>query len=130
MPGKKFGLLALTFILVSAVLVPALLTDIASAECSVVNCLTVVQLFYNPNDYKWQGSWDPRFDPDWQTHYGTTNVRDRDVGCDRCAAGDYERNAARDCDSCKPCASISGYRCDLYVCAWTRDYGCTSCGIR
>ena len=42
MPGKKFGFLALTFILVSAVLVPALLTDIASAQCPGMNCPTSV----------------------------------------------------------------------------------------
>src|SRR5271157_2899463 len=100
MPGKKFGFLALTFILVSAVLVPALFTDIASAQRSIVNSLTVVQMFGNPSDYRWQGSWDPRFDPDWQTHYRNINARDCEV------------------------------RCDLFGCGWVRYYGCAACGIR
>jgi hypothetical protein len=133
MPGKKFGFLALTFILVSAVVVPTLLTDIASAERSVVNSLTVVQLFGNPSDYRWQGSWDPRFDSDWQTHYRNINARDCDVRCDRCAAGDFDRCdrcAVRDCDRCQRCPSVSDYRCDLFGCGWVRYYGCAACGIR
>lgn len=140
MPGKKIGfLLALTFILVSAGLVPALLTDIASAECSAVKSLTAVQLFNNQNDYRWQGSWDPRFDSDWQTHYRISYVRDCDVrdhdrsasrDCDRCAVGDNDRNAARDCDRCQRCAEVSDYRCDLFGCGWIRDYGCSVCGVR
>ncbi|MGO9017192.1 MAG: hypothetical protein ACLQVJ_02465 [Syntrophobacteraceae bacterium] len=130
MSGKKFGFLALAFVLVSAVFVPALLTGIASSECSVVNSLTVVQLFHTPNDYKWQGNWDPRFDNDWQTHYGITYVRDCDARCDRCDVRDNDRSVARDCDRCTPCPSITGYRCDLFSCAWVRDYGCTSCPIR
>jgi len=131
MSGKKFGfLLALTFILASTGVVPALLTGTASAECLVVNSLTAVQLFDTPNDYKWQGTWDPRFDADWQSHYGITYVRDCDAGCDRCGVRDCDRPVVRDCDSCKPCPLVSGYRCDLYSCAWVRDYGCTSCCIR
>jgi len=122
MSGKKFGFLALTFILVSAVLVPALLTDIASAERSIVNSLTTVQMFGNPSDYRWQGTWDPRFDYDWQTHYRNVNARDCEVRCDRCAVRDFDR--------CERCASVSGYRCDLFGCGWVRDYGCAACGIR
>ncbi len=131
MSGKIFGfLLALTFILASTGVVPALLTGTASGERSVVNCLTAVQLFHTPNDYKWQGTWDPRFDADWQTHYGVTYVRDCDTSCNSCNVRDCDRPVVRDCDSCKPCPLVSGYRCDLYSCAWVRDYGCTSCCIR
>jgi hypothetical protein len=136
MPGKKFGFLALTFILMSAVVVPALLTDIAYAECSVLNSVTAVQLFHNPNDYRWQGSWDPRLDFDWQTRYGTYRVSSCDVidtgrsaarDTDRSAARDTDRSAARDCDRR---GSVSGYRCDLWGCDWTRDRDCTTCGVR
>jgi len=88
MPGKKFGFLALTFILVSAVLIPTLLTDIASAG-------------------------------DWQTNYCGINARDCDVGCAQCATG-----------ACGRCPSVNGYRCDLYGCAWVRNYGCSECRIR
>lgn len=123
MSSKKIGFLALTFILVSAVLVPALLTHIASAQCSAMNSVNIVQLFNNPNDYKWYGSWDPRFDSDWQTHYRISYVHDCDVR-------DYDRNAARDCDRCERCASVSDYRCDLFGCGWVRYYGCSECGVR
>ena len=137
MPGRKFGFLALTFIMASAVLVPALLTGIASAECSAVNSLTTVQLFNNPNDYKWQRDWDPRFDSDWQTHYRISYVSNSEVSCNRCAAGDYDRNAARDCDRCavrdsdrrQRCPLVSDYRCDLFGCGWVRYHGCDACGI-
>jgi hypothetical protein len=131
MSSKKFGFLALTFILVSAVLVPALLTDIASAQCSAVNSVNIVQLFNNPNDYKWYGSWDPRFDSDWQTHYRISYVRDCDVrDYDRNAARDCDRNAARDSGRYERCASVSDYRCDLFGCGWVRYYGCSECGVR
>ena len=131
MPGRKFGFLALTFILVSAVLVPALLTDIASAQCSAMNSVNIVQLFNNPSDYKWFGSWDPRFDSDWQTHYRISYVRDCASGdYDRYAARDCDRYAARDCDRCQRCASVSDYRCDRFGCGWVRDYGCAACRIR
>jgi hypothetical protein len=36
---------------------------------SWMDSLVVSQVFDNPNDYKWQGSWEPRYDPDWQRHY-------------------------------------------------------------
>ena len=101
MSGKKFGfLLALTFILASTGVVPALLTGTASGEHSVVNCLTAVQLFNDPSNYRWLGNWDPRFDPDWQAHYRSVNLRDCDVRRDRFAAGGHDRNAARDCNRC------------------------------
>ena len=138
MSGRKFRFLALTLIFAAAVFIPALLTGSASAECSVVNCLTTVQLFNGPNDYKWQDTWNPRFDADWLTHYGIINVRDCDVRCNRCDVRAYDRNTARDCDrstvrdcdSCQRCPVMSEFRCDQFRCAWTRDYGCTSCGIR
>jgi hypothetical protein len=145
MSGKKLGFLALTFFLVSAVLVPALLTDVASAKCSAVNSLTVVQLFNNPNDYKWYGTWDSRFDSDWQTHYRISYVRDCDVrdydlsaarDCDLCATGDRnaardcDRSAARDCDRCQRCPLVSDYHCDQFGCGWVRDYGCSRCSLR
>jgi len=81
MPGKKFGALAVIFIIATTVLIPVLRIDVASAQCSWMDSLTVVQLFDNPHDYRWQGSWTPRYDPDWQAHYGNTS-RDYDVRCD------------------------------------------------
>ncbi len=73
MPGKKFGFLALIFIFTASVLIPALRTDIAAAQCSWMDNLSVVQSLNYPNDYRWQGNRDPRYDPDWQTHYGNTS---------------------------------------------------------
>ena len=81
MPGKRLGASALIFIIAAAVLFPVLWPGIASAQCSWMDSLTVVQLFDNPHDYRWQESWNPRYDPDWQTHYGNTS-RDYDVRCD------------------------------------------------
>ncbi len=88
MPGKRNGLLALTLILVSALLVPTLLTDIASAG-------------------------------DWQTNSCGVNGRDCNAGCEQCAVG-----------ACGRCPSVSGYSCDLYGCAWFRNYGCSACLVR
>ena len=81
MTGKRFGALTLVVFVAAAVPIPALMTDIASAQCSWMDSLTVTQLFNNPHDYRWEGSWDPKFDPDWQAHYGNPS-RDYDVRCD------------------------------------------------
>lgn len=51
MAAKKFGFLALTFILVSTVLIPALLTDTASAQCLGMNCPTPAQDRYVGCDF-------------------------------------------------------------------------------
>ena len=83
MNRTKLGFFVLIFLVGATLLVPVLLTGIASASCGV--CVA---------DY------------------------------DRCAVRDYERCAVRDCDRCDRCASVSEYRCDLYSCSWTRDYGC------
>jgi hypothetical protein len=40
-----------------------------SASSSWMDNLTVVQLFNSSNDSKWEGTWDPRFDADWQRDY-------------------------------------------------------------
>ncbi|MGA2403674.1 MAG: hypothetical protein ABSG91_18525 [Syntrophobacteraceae bacterium] len=133
MNGRKPGLFALIFLFGATLLVPAFLTDIASAQCTWLDNLTIVQGIYNPNDYKWQGTWDPRFDPDWQAHYGVTYARDCDRcersavrDCDDCghrAVRDCDRcghNAVRDCDRCARSPDVSGFRCDLYGCAWVR----------
>jgi hypothetical protein len=108
MPGKKLGYLTLTFILMSTVVVPAFLTDIALAQGSFVNYLSVVQLLDNPDDFKWQGIWNPRFDPDRRTYYSITYVRDYDVrgirsearDRDNCVTRDYGRCNVRDCVTC------------------------------
>jgi len=42
----------------------------------------VYQALDNPNDYNWQGTWDPRSDPDWNRTYN----RDRDKGASSRAA--------------------------------------------
>jgi len=81
MSGKRLGASALIFIIAAAVLFPVLWTGIASAQCSWMDSLTVVQLFDNPHDYRWEGDWNPRYDPDWQNHYGSTSC-DYDVRCD------------------------------------------------
>ena len=71
MRGAKLGLFALMFFLVAPVVVTSYSGDTCSpySEGSWMDDLTVVQLFNSPNDYKWEGSWDPRYDADWQRHY-------------------------------------------------------------
>ena len=39
------------------------------------NAPFVYEGFDNPNDYNWQGNWDPRLDRDWDNHYN----HDRDA---------------------------------------------------
>jgi hypothetical protein len=92
MPGKQFGALALILIVTTVVLAPALRAGIASAQCSWMDSLTVAQLFDNPHDYRWEVSWTPRYDPDWQTYYGSPSpfydVRcDLAYGCPTCGLG-------------------------------------------
>jgi hypothetical protein len=72
MPGSKLGLFVLVFILVAPVVVSAYSCDnsSSSSDASWMDRMTVFQLFDNPSDYKWQGAWDPRYDSDWQRHYG------------------------------------------------------------
>jgi hypothetical protein len=71
MRGAKLGLFALMFFLVAPVVVMAHFGDTCSpySAGSRMDNLTIVQLFDSPNDNKWQGSWDPRYDADWQRHY-------------------------------------------------------------
>jgi len=148
MPGKKSGYLALTLVLMSTVVVPAFLTDIASAQDSFVNSLTVV-LLDNPNDFKWQGIGNPRFDPDWPTYYGITYLRDYDVRYigsdardrDNCITRDCDRCNVRDCITCndrdydRPVARDC--RCNVRTCITCddRDYdrpvspGCYRCNV-
>jgi len=71
MRGAKLGLFALMFFLVA----PVMVTTYSYNTCSPYSAgswmdeLTVVQLFNSPNDYKWEGTWDPRHDADWQRDY-------------------------------------------------------------
>jgi hypothetical protein len=72
MHGVKLVLFALMFVLVAPVVVAAQYpgdTCSPSHHTSWMDDLVVSQVFDNPNDYKWQGSWEPRYDPDWQGHY-------------------------------------------------------------
>lgn len=83
MPGKKFGPLVVIFIATAAVLlIPVLQTGVASAQCSWMSCLSIVKLLDSPNDYKWIGDWDPRFDRDMQTHYCGVNLNDCNTRCE------------------------------------------------
>jgi len=79
---KRFGFASFVFIVAATVIIPAVLTDAASAQGSWVNCLWIVQLFNSPADYRWMGDWDPRFDPDFQAHYCGVKPSECDVRCD------------------------------------------------
>ncbi len=84
MHGKELGFLALTFILISAVVVQTF-PAIASAQCSSVNCLTAcASRLCNVRDC------DTCYNPDY----------DRPIapGCYRCNARDYQLSATRDYD--------------------------------
>jgi hypothetical protein len=71
MRGAKLGLFVLMFFLVAPVVVTAYSGDacVPYSAGSWMDNLTVVQLFDSPNDNKWQGAWDPRYDADWQRDY-------------------------------------------------------------
>ena len=71
MRGAKLGLFSLMFFFVAPVVVMAHFGDtcLPYSAGSWMNNLTIVQLFDSPNDNKWQGSWDPRDDADWQREY-------------------------------------------------------------
>ena len=93
MHGKELSFLALTFILISAVVVPTFTTDIASAQGSFVSCPTARGCDLC-NDRDCVGCHNRDYD--------------RSVapgGCYRCNAGDYELSADRDYDrSVAPCS--------------------------
>jgi len=86
MRGAKLGLFALMFFLVA----PVMVTTYSDNTCSPYSAgswmdnLTIVQLFDGPNDYKWQGTWDPRYDADWQRNYCRDYDRAGRAVCERC----------------------------------------------
>lgn len=83
MPGKRFGSLAVIFIVTAAVLlIPVLHTGVASAKCSWMNCLSIISQLDSTSDYRWIGDWDPRFDREMQTHYCGINPNDCNVRCE------------------------------------------------
>jgi hypothetical protein len=71
MPGARLGLFALVFFIVAQGAVAAYCADASSpsSDASWMSGLTVYQMFNSPNDYKWERSWDPRYDADWQRHF-------------------------------------------------------------
>ena len=97
MNGTKLGFFALIFLFSATILVPVLLTDVASADC---------------------GAYVRDYDGCAQCAFVGDLLR-----CGSCAAGvydgnaigDYDRSAVSDCDNCN-----SEYRCNLYGCAWIR----------
>jgi hypothetical protein len=82
MLDKKFGFLVVIFFLAATIIIPTVSTDVASAQCSWVSCLTIVKMLDSQTDYRWMGDWDPRFDSDMQTHYCGVNRNDCDVRCE------------------------------------------------
>ena len=115
MNRTKLGFFVLIFLVGATLLVPVLLTGIASASCGV--CVADYDRCA-VRDYERCAVRD--YDRCAVRDYDRCSVRDYD----RCSVRDYERCAVRDCDRCDRCASVSEYRCDLYSCSWTRDYGC------
>jgi len=127
----KLGFFVLIFLVGATLLVPVLLTGIASASCGVCvadydrcavrdyeRCAVRDYDRCAVRDYERCAVRD--YDRCAVRDYDRCSVRDYD----RCSVRDYERCAVRDCDRCDRCASVSEYRCDLYSCSWTRDYGC------
>jgi hypothetical protein len=87
MRGAKLGLFALMFFLVAPVVVTSYSGDTCSpysaGSGSWMDDLTVVQMFNRPNE-RWEGSWDPRYDADWQRHYCRDYDRAGEPVCQRC----------------------------------------------
>lgn len=87
MPDAKIlALFVLMFVFVAPVAVAAFSCDTCSpySAGSWMDKLTVVQLFDSPSDYKWQRSWDPRYDADWQHKYCRDYDRPGGAVCERC----------------------------------------------
>jgi hypothetical protein len=86
MRGVKLSLFALMFFLVAPVMVTTYSDDTCSpySAGSWMDNLAIVQLFNTPNDYKWEGTWNPRYDAKWQREH----CRDYDLAgravCQRC----------------------------------------------
>jgi hypothetical protein len=107
MHGKDLNLLALTFILISAVVSSTFALDIAAAQCSSVNCPTAC---------------------DWyQSNF--SNNRDYNLSCNRCNARDYALSPDHDYDRSittysDNCPAPSCYRCNARddVLSSGRDY--------
>jgi hypothetical protein len=103
MNGAKLGIFALTVLFGAAILVPAVLADIPSADCSFVS------------DYDRCGSCAYCNDV---LHCRDCFLRD----CDSCFRGDFDRCSVHDSDriaapDCRgQCATE--YRCNLRGCAW------------
>ncbi len=72
-----FIFLFLFLVLGATALIPV--HSVMAAPDSAVRDTTVYHLFNNPNDYKWQGGWDPMWDPDFLIHQGAFGVHDMDV---------------------------------------------------
>ncbi len=87
MPDAKF---LAPFVLMLVLVAPAVAAALSCDTCapysqgSWMDNLAVVQLFHSPNDYKWQGSWDPRYDADWQQKYCRDYDRAGGAVCQRC----------------------------------------------
>jgi len=126
MNRTKPGFLALILLFGATLLVPMHRSDIAGAAPAWMDHLTIVQLFNSPTDYRWQGTWDPVYDYDWQRHYNYNCAFVRD--CDRCAARDYDRDVVHSCllctvpdrGRCDLSPYSNYYRCDLFSCGWVR----------
>jgi hypothetical protein len=86
MHGVKLSLFVLMFFLVA----PVMATTYSNNTClpysasSWMADLTIVKLFNSPNDYKWQGTWNPRYDADWQRDYCRDYDPAGDAVCQRC----------------------------------------------
>ena len=114
MNRTKLGFFVLIFLFGATLLVPVLLTGIASASCGAY-----------ARDYDRCAVRD--YDRCAVRDYNRTAVRDCDRCVDRCAydgdllrcdsgaVRDYDRGAAGYCENC-----ASEYRCNLYGCAWGR----------
>jgi hypothetical protein len=77
----KIGLLILILVFAASGLFPALSSHAGSITMKQIQYVQenkpfVYEGFDSPNDYNWEGDWDPRADRDWDRH----NDYDRDTG--------------------------------------------------
>jgi hypothetical protein len=112
MNGTKFIFIALIILFAGASLPsPEIFAGTAATAPGWVDNVSAVQVQYNSNDY---GRVQIRDN-------GYTRYESPPPGCNTCAV--------RDCDSCTRGPYVSGFHCDLWGCAWLREYGCPTCPV-
>ena len=112
----------------------------APGECQLYPDVATFQEFFNPNDYDWQGTWDPQWNwygvPRQDRDYDREATIDYNRSLEAPAAHDYDYAAkapARDC-GCAVKTPARHYDCSLratarnnYCAAGAAGKKCSSC---